>query len=88
MEIQLKTPKELDSLDLLQLVCELHTRAFINWGSKEFNDTYLEARQELEDRILKNCHIPPVPAICNCGKYHSKRNLIENKCPHCNKKIL
>ena len=87
-EIKFKTPQELDSLDLLELVCELHARNCMHMN-EELHTAYLEARRELEQRIIKNCHIPPVmPAVCSCGKYHSKRNLIENKCPHCGKKII
>lgn len=51
-QLKLKTPKERDSLDLLELVCQLHSRA-LNYPSKEMHNTYREARNELESRLQK-----------------------------------
>jgi len=45
----MKTLKERDNLDLLELVCQLHSRAL--GGTKEMDDTYVDARQELEMRL-------------------------------------
>lgn len=48
--IKPKPVKERDTLDLLELVCQLHTRA--NYcQTKEMHDAYVEARTELENRI-------------------------------------
>lgn len=49
----MKTPKERDTLDLLQLVCELSVRN-INFPSEEMHNAYWEARKELESRISEN----------------------------------
>ena len=46
-----KSAEERDSLDLLELVCQLHSRA-LNYPSKEMHDAYITARQELEKRLL------------------------------------
>ena len=46
----MKTPKERDNLDLLELVCQLHGRASM-YGNKEQHDAYVEARKELESRL-------------------------------------
>jgi len=43
-------PKELDNLKLLELVCQLHSRALM-YPSKEMHDAYIEARTELEKRL-------------------------------------
>lgn len=51
----MKTPKERDTLDLLELVCQLHSRS-LNTGTKEIHDAYMEARQELERRIRAQNH--------------------------------
>jgi hypothetical protein len=48
----MKTPKERDSIDLLELVCQLHSRS-LSTGTKETHDAYVEARQALESRITK-----------------------------------
>lgn len=44
------TPKERNNLDLLVLVCELHSRA-LNYGTEELHRAYWEARNELESRL-------------------------------------
>jgi len=46
----MKTPKERDTLDLLELVCQLHYRS-IAYPSKAMHDACIEARKELEARI-------------------------------------
>lgn len=48
----MKTVKERDDLDLLELVCELHARS-VMYINKDTHDASVEARQELESR-LKN----------------------------------
>lgn len=47
----MKTVKERDDLDLLTLVCELHARSLM-YMTKELHDANVEARQELESRII------------------------------------
>lgn len=48
--IEPKPVKERTNLDLLELVCQLHSRA-LQYPSKEMHDAYMEARQELEARL-------------------------------------
>lgn len=43
-----------DTLDLLELVCQLHSRALNQPKSKNMHDAYVEARQEMERRIKAN----------------------------------
>lgn len=45
-----KPVKERHNLDLLQLVCELYSKA-LAYPSKEMHDAYVEARLELENRL-------------------------------------
>jgi len=52
-----KPVKERDTKDLLELVCQLHSRA-LNFPSKEMHDAYVEARNELESRLEP--YTPPV----------------------------
>ncbi len=47
----MKTPKERDSLSLLDLVCQLYYKVLIYPRSKEIKDDYFEARTELESRL-------------------------------------
>lgn len=47
----MKTVKERETLDLLDLVCQLSGRC-LTAGTKEMHDAYFEARKELESRIL------------------------------------
>ena len=49
-QVEIKTPKERDSIDLLELVCQLHSRSLMH-QTKILHDAYVEARQELESRI-------------------------------------
>lgn len=49
-EEAVKSLKERSDMDLLELVCQLHSRA-LNFPSKEMHDAYIEARTELETRI-------------------------------------
>ena len=58
----MKTPKERDTLDLLELVCQLHSRS-LNTGTKAMHDAYVEARQELESRIVANNNFVLAPVI-------------------------
>ena len=53
MNIESKPVEERDTLDLLELVCQLHSRA-LNNSSKNMHDAYVEARQEMERRIKVN----------------------------------
>lgn len=48
-----KPVKERDSLDLLELVCQLRGRS-VNFPSKEIHNAYVEARTELESRLSKS----------------------------------
>lgn len=45
-----KPVKERDNIDLLELVCQLHSRA-LNFPSEEMHNAYVEARKELETRL-------------------------------------
>lgn len=49
----MKTPKERNTLDLIELVCELSVRN-INFPSEEMHNAYWEARKELESRVSEN----------------------------------
>jgi len=55
----MKTPKERDNKDLLELVCQLHNRA-LRFPTKEMHDAYLEARAELETRFVSQ---PPASKL-------------------------
>lgn len=55
-----KPVKERDTLDLLNLVCELHARALV-YGTKELHDASVEARKELESRLSPSP--PPPPGV-------------------------
>lgn len=52
--IKPKTVEERDTLDLLELVCQLHSRALNQPRNKDMHDAYVEARQEMERRIKVN----------------------------------
>lgn len=54
MITKLKTVKERDTLDLFELVCQLHSRALNQPKNKDMHDAYVEARQEMERRIKVN----------------------------------
>lgn len=60
--IKIKTPKERDNMDLLELVCQLHSRA-LRVGTKEMHDAYLEARVELEYRLNGLPPVLPPPSV-------------------------
>lgn len=49
-----KPVEERDTLDLLELVCQLHSRALNQPRNKDMHDAYVEARQEMERRIKVN----------------------------------
>lgn len=65
----MKTLKERDDLDLLELVCQLHCRSVMHI-SKEMHDASIEARKELESRIVAYQNIV-------------KANVIKSVCPQC-----
>lgn len=46
-----KALKERDNLNLLELVCQLHSRSIINPQSEEIHNAYTEARMELKNRL-------------------------------------
>lgn len=48
--IEIPKPKDRTNLDLLELVCQLHSRA-LQYPSKKMHDAYWEARRELEARL-------------------------------------
>jgi len=54
MNTEPKPVESRDTLDLLELVCELHTRSWTRPSNKEMHDAYVEARQEMERRIKVN----------------------------------
>ena len=47
----MKTPKERNNLELLELVLELHLRNWLRPSNKEILDAYMDARKELENRF-------------------------------------
>lgn len=51
IEIKPTPVKELSDANLLELVCQLHSRSGINFRSKEMHDAYVEARVELDFRL-------------------------------------
>jgi len=61
---------ERDNLDLLELVCQLHSRA-LNFPSKDMHDAYIEARKELESRL------EPIPSLSawQVGEAKSKEEI-------------
>jgi hypothetical protein len=65
----MKTVKERDDLDLLTLVCELHARSIMHM-TKELHDASVEARQELESRIVAYQNLV-------------KADVIKSVCPKC-----
>jgi hypothetical protein len=52
---EIKSPKEGDSIDLLELVCQLHSRA-LAYPSEDMHNAYIEARNELEKRLANPLH--------------------------------
>jgi|GEM_PF-3923434 len=54
MSTELKPIKKRNTLDLLELVCQLHCRAASNPKSKITHNAYVKARQEMEHRIKAN----------------------------------
>ena len=84
----MKTLKEREDLDLLQLTLELYSRALMFPESKQMHDNSIEARQELESRIvayqnfIKAPVIKSVCSICNdTGWYKKKKEqTYANKC--------
>ncbi len=50
IKIQIPTPQQRPDLDLLELVCELHSRA-LNTRTEAMHNHYWEARKELEKRL-------------------------------------
>lgn len=87
IETKIKTPQERDSLDLLELVCQLHGRVLLNINNEIMYNSYMEARKGLEKRIISSFHIEPIKTICSCGSYHTRAHLINNKCFKCKEKI-
>lgn len=78
--IEIKNPKELTNLDLLELVCQLHSRV-LEFASKEMHDAYIEARQELEARLEQKLNKHGVVGQseqlkCDvCGFYYDKEEI-------------
>jgi len=68
MNTEPKLVESRDTLDLLELVCQLHSRS-LNVGTKEMHDAYVEARQELESRIVANNNfvLAPVSGSLPCA---------------------
>jgi hypothetical protein len=80
----MKTPKERDTLDLLELVCQLHSRS-LNAGTKAMHDAYVEARQELESRIVANNNfvLAPVSGSLPCHHNFIQKDTYWKSCTHC-----
>lgn len=51
---ELKPPKSRDTLDLLELVCQLHSRGLAHPSNRDLHNAYVEAREEMERRIKIN----------------------------------
>src|SRR5260221_11756018 len=49
--IEPKPVKERDNIDLLELVCQLHSRALMYSANQKMHEAYVEARTELESRL-------------------------------------
>lgn len=47
----IKELKDRDDLDLLELVCQLHSRSSTNPQNEKMHESYVEARKELESRL-------------------------------------
>lgn len=47
----MKTPKERDDIDLLELVCQLHSRSAMQPMNKDMHNAWVEANKELESRL-------------------------------------
>lgn len=69
MEQRFKTPKERNTLDLLELVCQLHSRSVIFPNNEKMHQNYLEARKELECRLLLPTDIQEPAILCLLLKY-------------------
>jgi hypothetical protein len=54
MNTEPKTVESRDTLDLLELVCQLHSRSLNQPRNKNMHNAYVEARQEMERRIKVN----------------------------------
>ena len=54
MNTEPKSVESRDTLDLLELVCQLHSRALNQPRNKNMHDAYVETRQEMERRIKVN----------------------------------
>lgn len=80
----MKTPKERDTLDLIELVCQLHSRS-LNTGTKVMHDAYVEARQELESRIVANNNfaLAPVSGSLPCHHNYIQKDTWWKSCTHC-----
>ena len=64
----MKTVEERNDIDLLELAFELRSRALM-FPTKEMHDAYLEARQEIERRIVAyQNQIPYTDEIVFCSK--------------------
>lgn len=59
-----KPVKERDNLDLLELVCQTHSKAAMYWNNKEMHNAYVEARMEMESRLTP----PPSPVGIDVGQ--------------------
>jgi hypothetical protein len=77
-----KPVKERDSLDLLELVCELHSRSLNQPRNKNMHDAYIEAKQEMERRIkalhISNSLLPEKEEIQAAYKKVSEDNIKYN----------
>ena len=56
----MKTLKERNNIELLELVCELHFRVLTYGNNKEQHNAYIEARKELESRLISKDEFGPV----------------------------
>lgn len=65
----IKTPKERDTLDLLELVCQLHHRALILPDNEKMHQNYKEARKELENRLILPTGAQEPAILCVILKY-------------------
>ena len=58
LNVPLKSPKERDTMDLINLVCELSGRLSMH-ANKQLHEAFWEARKELESRIPPPSSILP-----------------------------
>jgi hypothetical protein len=94
MNTEPKPVEQRDTLDLLELVCQLHSRALNQPRNKNIHDAYLEARREMESRIKVNNNFVLADVVgrseqllCSCDNPNGFKEMEEGKefCSQCQK---